>query len=547
MSFSTFNGAAGEDAQEFLDNLEIACLVIGRDAVDATRLHVFPLLMKAEAKAWFNTLLLANRGDWARLRVLFLAKFGGGGETFESLWGKVCELRQGSLFEYNVYELQFVELWERWVALLRLGEVAPNFLKKDCFVAGLCPPLREKVKGRFPVMWMDAKDIGRLKERKIRYVSTPSIGGRGPPPNQEQARGPRRQAQEYHCYNCGENGHGMYYCPHPRRIGNFRGPRNQVSLPRERQQQQPPFPTQQAPPVQILRPPVQPHPQQPSPPPPIAPSPPLPIPENRAINVISLDAKVKVEEEEKGKSLPKDKGKAKVEDVDAMPIKRARQEEVAMSETGERRKSKENGESSSKKKSKPRRGRSRSKILHLDITPVLDAYVKGQRVSSVYVDGGVQICAMTEQTMQRFGLKVKVCEIEVEVDVYVMPTKGEVYPIILGRPWLMAMQARQDWGTGMLELQPHKGAKKGKAIHIDLKDGKHESLDLETSVDEFSSSDYSTSEEESTITDESDSSQAEIMGIGSSIGLASMLTHECYEEKSKLVSPKAGQGKEVLL
>ncbi|MCO5566295.1 hypothetical protein L7F22_019971 [Adiantum nelumboides] len=176
-------------------------------------------------------------------------------------------------------------------------------------------------------------------------------GGRGPPPNQEQARGPRRQAQEYHCYNCGENGHGMYYCLHPRRIGNFRGPRNQVSPPRERRQQQPPFPIQQAPPVQILRPPVQSKPQQPPPPPPpIAPIPPLPIPEKRAINVISLDAKVKVEEEEKGKSFPKNKEKAKVEDVDAMPIKRARQEEVAMSETGERRKSKENGKSSSKKK-----------------------------------------------------------------------------------------------------------------------------------------------------------------------------------------------------
>ncbi|MCO5599661.1 hypothetical protein L7F22_053766 [Adiantum nelumboides] len=147
---------------------------------------------------------------------------------------------------------------------------------------------------------------------------------------------------------------------------------------------------------------------------------------------------------------------------------------------------------------------------------------------------------MTEQTMHRLGLKVnapapckakmannskvkclgvinalkiKVCEIEVEVDVYVMPTKGEGYPIILGRPWLMAMHARQDWGTVMLELQPHKGAKKGKAIHIDLRGGKHESLDLETSVDEFSSFDYSTSEEESTITDESDSSQAEIMGV----------------------------------
>ncbi|MCO5599590.1 hypothetical protein L7F22_053696 [Adiantum nelumboides] len=485
MSFPTFDGAADEDAQEYLDYLEIACLVTGRDD-DATRLCVFPRLMKAEAKAWFNTLLPANRGDWAGLKVLFLAKFGGGGETSESLWGKVCELRQGSLFEYNVYELQFVELWDQWVASLRLGKAALDFLKKDRFVAGLCPPLREK--------------------------------------------------------------------PQP---------------------QQPP-----------------------PPPPPIAPIPPLPIPENRAINVISLDAKVKVEEEEKGKSLPKDKGKAKVEDVDAMRIKRARQEEVVMSEIGERRKSKENGESSSKKNSKPRQkltfndfalGESSQpynlvddvyvqgpkitlpQLLHLapkvhrqwtkmvstrhvktkamglvsgrnlqDITAMLDAYVKGQRVSNVYVDGGAQICVMTEQTMHHLGLKVnapapckakmannskvkclcvinalkiKVCEIDVEVDVYVMPTKGEGYPIILGRPWLMAMHARQDWGTCMLELQPHKGAKKGNAIHIDLRGGKHESLNLETSVDEFSSSDYSTSEEESIITYEGDSSQSKIMGV----------------------------------
>ncbi|MCO5587660.1 hypothetical protein L7F22_041611 [Adiantum nelumboides] len=263
MSFPTFNGAAGEDAQEFLDNLEIACLVIGNDD-DATRLRVFPLLMKAKAKTWFNTLLPANKGDWAGLRVLFLAKFGGGGETSKILWGKVCELRQGSLFEYNVYELQFVELWERWIASLRLGEAAPDFLKKDRFVAGLCLPPREKVKGRFPVTWMDVRDIACLKERKIRYHLQ------------------QREADQEE--------EGMALVP----------PTN--ASPAHRGQ----------------------------------------------------DAKVKVEEEERGKSLPKDKGKAKVEDVDAMPIKRVRQEEVVMSETGERRKPKETRESNSKKKSKPR-------------------------------------------------------------------------------------------------------------------------------------------------------------------------------------------------
>ncbi|MCO5571061.1 hypothetical protein L7F22_024792 [Adiantum nelumboides] len=102
----------------------------------------------------------------------------------------------------------------------------------------------------------------------------------------------------------------------------------------------------------------------------------------------------------------------------------------------------------------------------------------------------------------------------------------------------MTMQARQDWGTGMLELQPHKGAKKGKAIHIDLKDGKHESLDLKTSVDEFSSSDYSTSKEELTVTNESDISQAEIMGVVltnpamSSDGLQAVMMEEQHSEGS---------------
>ena len=41
-------------------------------------------------------------------------------------------------------------------------------------------------------------------------------------------------------------------------------------------------------------------------------------------------------------------------------------------------------------------------------------------------------------------VKVKVYGIEVANDMYVMPSKGEGYPIILGRPWLIAMQAKQD-------------------------------------------------------------------------------------------------------
>ena len=36
-----------------------------------------------------------------------------------------------------MYKSKFVDLWHKWVVSLGEGEVAPNFLKKDRFIAGL--------------------------------------------------------------------------------------------------------------------------------------------------------------------------------------------------------------------------------------------------------------------------------------------------------------------------------------------------------------------------------------------------------------------------
>ncbi|MCO5569099.1 hypothetical protein L7F22_022806 [Adiantum nelumboides] len=75
------------------------------------------------------------------------------------------------------------------------------------------------------------------------------------------------------------------------------------------------------------------------------------------------------------------------------------------------------------------------------------------------------------------AVRVKAFNIEVDMDIYVMPTKGEGYPIILGRPWLMAMKAKQDWGTGLLKLRSPKGKEvfyNMKTVvqhHINLKEG----------------------------------------------------------------------------
>ena len=41
-----------------------------------------------------------------------------------------------------------------------------------------------------------------------------------------------------------------------------------------------------------------------------------------------------------------------------------------------------------------------------DVLPVLQAFIKGQRVRKVYVDVGAQVCVMSEKMMNILGLEV---------------------------------------------------------------------------------------------------------------------------------------------
>ena len=103
-----------------------------------------------------------------------------------------------------------------------------------------------------------------------------------------------------------------------------------------------------------------------------------------------------------------------------------------------------------------------------DVLPVVDAWIHGRKVEKVYMDVGAQVCVMTEDTMHQLGLdiigksmfsvrmanstRVKcldfIHDLEMNllgqksiIDMHVMPARLGAYPIILMRPWLIAMRS----------------------------------------------------------------------------------------------------------
>ena len=73
MSFPSFHGKNYENASYFLDDLEMAFLASRQDE-DEVKLRAFPLVVRDEAKVWFQGLTDEQKADWATLKDSFLMK-----------------------------------------------------------------------------------------------------------------------------------------------------------------------------------------------------------------------------------------------------------------------------------------------------------------------------------------------------------------------------------------------------------------------------------------------------------------------------------------
>ena len=185
-----------------------------------------------------------------------------------------------------------------------------------------------------------------------------------------------------------------------------------------------------------------------------------------------------------------------------------------------------------------------------DICPVVDVWHKRKSLGQGYVDGGAQICVITQTCVEKMGLivagvsgfrirlanhqKVKclgvVKSLEIEAygvktmcDFHVMPAGLGAYPIILGRPWLRAVNAVQNWKRGTISLS-------GKAGITKLYNMGSKKL-----IEEFEDEDESSEEDSSTVSEvDSDSASSE----DEDVDVAFLLVDEMPNESSVFAMEK---------
>lgn len=97
--FPTFHGYHGEDSREFLDNLEMAHLILRRDQ-EGVKLRAFPLVLEGEAHTWYESLNPNIKATYEGVLMAFTTKYGRV-ETPERLLQQLLQHKQSHLNDFS--------------------------------------------------------------------------------------------------------------------------------------------------------------------------------------------------------------------------------------------------------------------------------------------------------------------------------------------------------------------------------------------------------------------------------------------------------------
>ena len=121
MAYPNLSGNKIESAGNFLDDLEMAFIIAGRDD-EELKVKAFPLVLKETTK-----LPTDRKNGWERIKEAFLAEYGGR-DNPRKLWKKISSLQQETLGSYQTYKAQFLKMWTEWEASLPQGERTRDLL-----------------------------------------------------------------------------------------------------------------------------------------------------------------------------------------------------------------------------------------------------------------------------------------------------------------------------------------------------------------------------------------------------------------------------------
>ena len=174
-SYPEFHGKKGEDVEDFLEQMEVACISNHiEDPVQTLRL--LQICLKDEARKW----LKSHEGELQRAQppiVLTLDNLKEAlkeefvkAEDPEKLWQEVKEVRQRERESVGDYIDRFSSLWEKLSGALQ-PQVPPEMMKKDQFMIGLRADLRLRVELKKPRSYEEAVDVAKRKEWKLTMMS----------------------------------------------------------------------------------------------------------------------------------------------------------------------------------------------------------------------------------------------------------------------------------------------------------------------------------------------------------------------------------------